>query len=326
MIQYVLRRVLYAIPIILGVNIITFVLFFVVNPPDLMARKILGERNVTPQAVENWKRDHNYHLPVLWNPQEIGAKKITQTIFFQKSVGLLWFDFGKSDRNNLDIMEQIRERMGPSLAIALPTFILALLVDVTFAMIVAYCRGMFIDFWGVITCVIMMSVSGLFYIIGGQYLFGKFMHLFPISGYDTGPHALKFVFLPVLIGIIEGIGSGVRFYRTIFLEEVNRDYVRTARAKGVSEERVLFKHVLRNAMIPILTQVVIAIPFLFMGSLVMESFFAVPGLGNFTLDAINAQDFAIVRAMVYLGSILYIVGLILTDISYTIVDPRVRLE
>lgn len=326
MFSYMIRRILYAVPIILGVNIITFLLFFVVNPPEMMARRILGERNVTDQAVEKWVRDHNYHLPTVWNRSESGLKKITQTIFFQKSIGLLWFDFGKSDRNNLDIMEEIKQRMGPSLAIALPMFLLALLVDITIAMIVAYCRATFIDFWGVIVCVIMMSVSGLFYIIGGQYLFGKFMKLFPISGYDTGVHALKFVILPVVIGVIEGIGAGVRFYRTIFLEEVNKDYVRTARAKGVSEERVLFQHALKNAMIPILTQVVMTIPFLFMGSLIMESFFAIPGLGGFTLDAINAQDFAIVRSMVYLGSILNIVGLILTDISYTLVDPRVRLE
>ena len=152
------------------------------------------------------------------------------------------------------------------------------------------------------------------------------LRLFPISGYDTGVNMLKFVFLPAVIGVISGIGTGVRFYRTIFLEEVNRDYVRTARAKGLGEGVVLFKHALKNAMIPILTSVVLAIPFLFMGSLVMENFFSIPGLGSFTIDAINAQDFAIVRSMVYLGSVLYIVGLLLTDISYTLVDPRIRLR
>ena len=136
----------------------------------------------------------------------------------------------------------------------------------------------------------------------------------------------KFVTLPVVIGVISGIGMGVRFYRTIFLEEVNRDYVRTARAKGLSEVVILFKHALKNAMIPILTNVVLAIPSLFVGSLVMEAFFAIPGLGSFTIEAIQAQDFAIVRSMVYLGSVLFIVSLLLTDISYTLVDPRVRFE
>ena len=130
----------------------------------------------------------------------------------------------------------------------------------------------------------------------------------------------------MVIGVIGGIGSGTRWYRTIFLEEINKDYVRTARAKGLSELRVLFRHVLKNAMIPILTGVVVVIPLLFMGSLLTESFFGIPGLGSYTIDAILAQDFSIVKAMVFLGSALYIIGLILTDISYTLVDPRIRLN
>ena len=192
-------------------------------------------------------------------------------------------------------------------------------------MLLAFFRATYIDIWGVIVCVILMSVSTLFYIIGGQYLIGKLLHLVPISGYDTGMNSLKFLMLPVVISVIGGIGSGSRWYRTIFLEEINKDYVRTARAKGLSELRVLFKHVLKNAMIPILTGAVVVIPLLFMGSLLMESFFGIPGLGSYTIDAIQSQDFAIVRAMVFLGSVLYILGLILTDISYTIVDPRIRL-
>ncbi|MBV2192851.1 MAG: ABC transporter permease, partial [Azonexus sp.] len=132
--------------------------------------------------------------------------------------------------------------------------------------------------------------------------------------------------LPVLIGVISGIGSSTRWYRTIFLEEVSKDYVRTARAKGLPETLVFFRHILRNALIPILTGVVVVIPLLFMGSLLTESFFGIPGLGSYTIDAINAQDFAVVRSMVFIGSVLYIVGLILTDISYTLVDPRIRFE
>jgi len=150
-------------------------------------------------------------------------------------------------------------------------------------------------------------------------------HWVPISGYAEGWGAVKFVILPVLIGVFAGIGSGVRWYRSIFLEQINQDYVRTARAKGLSELRVLFGHVLGNGMLPILTGVVVVIPSLFMGSLIMESFFGIPGLGSYTIDAINAQDFAIVKAMVFLGSVLYIIGLILTDISYTLFDPRVKL-
>jgi peptide/nickel transport system permease protein len=325
MLAYIIRRILYAIPILIGVNLIIFALFFLVNSPDQMARMILGEKNITQTDVDNWKREHGYNLPLLLNTQESGLGVVTQTIFFQKSIRLFLFDFGKSDRNNINIGYEISRRMWASLAIALPMFMVGLLVDVTSSMIIAYYRATYVDFWGTILCVIMMSISSLFYIIGGQWFFGKMLRLFPISGYDAGTDMLKFVVLPVIIGVISGIGTGVRFYRTIFLEEVNRDYVRTARAKGLSEGVVLFKHALKNAMIPILTNVVIAIPLLFMGSLVMENFFAIPGLGSFTIEAIQAQDFAIVRSMVYLGSVLYIMGLLLTDISYTLVDPRIRL-
>jgi peptide/nickel transport system permease protein len=326
MIAYIIRRCLYAIPIIIGVNLITFALFFVVNPPDNMARRILGEKNITQEDVEKWKRDHGYYLPLLINTKESGLSIFTQTIFFQKSASLLVFDFGRSDRNNIDIGREIRRRMWASLAIAVPALIIGLLVDITLSMTVAYYRATYLDIWGVVVCVFMMSISMLFYIIGGQWLFGRMLRLFPISGYDTGGNMLKFVFLPVVIGVVGGIGSSIRFYRTIFLEEINKDYIRTARAKGLSEAKVLFKHGLKNAMIPILTNVVVIIPLLFMGNIVMENFFAIPGLGSFTVDAIYAQDFAIVRCMVYLFSILYILGLLLTDISYTIVDPRIRLE
>jgi len=178
----------------------------------------------------------------------------------------------------------------------------------------------------VILCVALMSISGLFYVIGGQYLMGKLWHWFPISGYQPGLEAWKFMVMPVLVSLIGGIGDSSRFYRALFIEEIGKDYVRTARAKGLSDLRVLFKHVLGNAMIPILTGVVVVIPRLFMGSLIIESFFGIPGLGSYTIDAIQAQDFAIVRSMVFLGSLLYIVGLVLTDISYTWADPRVRLE
>jgi peptide/nickel transport system permease protein len=217
--------------------------------------------------------------------------------------------------------------MGPSLAIALPTFVLGLWVTVAFALLLVFFRATYLDFWGVVLCVAMMSISGLFYIIGGQYLISKIWKLVPISGYGGAVNAFdawKFLILPVLIGVVSGIGSSTRWYRTIFLEEINKDYVRTARAKGLSERTVLFRHVLRNALIPILTGVVVVIPLLFMGSLLTESFFGIPGLGSYTIDAINAQDFAVVRAMVFIGSVLYIAGLILTDLSYTLVDPRIR--
>ena len=325
MLAYILRRLLYAIPILVGVNLITFALFFVVNTPDDMARMQLGIKRVTPEAIANWKAERGYDKPLLWNDQAGGTGHFTQTIFFQKSLRMFVGDFGRAD-DGRDIAVEIGNRAGPSLAIALPVFVLGLLATVCFALLLVFFRATYLDFAGVVLCVAMMSVSSLFYIIGGQYLVSKLWHLVPISGYAGGLDAPKFLILPVLIGIVSGIGSGTRWYRTIFIEEIQRDYVRTARAKGLSELAVLFRHVLGNAMIPILTGVVVVIPSLFMGSLLIESFFGIPGLGSYTIDAINAQDFAVVRAMVFIGSVLYIVGLLATDISYTLVDPRVRLE
>jgi peptide/nickel transport system permease protein len=326
MLAYIIRRVLYAIPILIGVNLLTFVLFFVVNSPDDMARMQLGIKNVTPAAIEKWKEQHGYDKPLLYNSEVQGVDAISRTVFFEKSLKLFVFDFGAAD-DGRDIAHDIRQRMFPSLAIAIPVFIVGLLVNITIAMLLAFFRGTYIDISGVVLGVVLMSISTLFYIIGGQFMISKLWHLVPISGYDDSDiDAFKFLVLPVVVGIVGGIGSGTRWYRTIFLEEINKDYVRTSRAKGLSELRVLFRHVLKNAMIPILTGVVVVIPLLFMGSLLTESFFGIPGLGSYTIDAIQSQDFAIVRAMVFLGSVLYIVGLILTDISYTLVDPRIRLN
>ncbi|MDD4978288.1 MAG: ABC transporter permease [Gallionella sp.] len=325
MIAYLIRRILYALPILIGVNLLTFALFFVVNTPDDMARMQLGIKRVTPEAIEKWKQQRGYDKPMLFNSAAEGASKATDTIFWQKSASMFVFDFGYSD-DGRSISREIATRMGPSLAIALPTFIIGLFAYVSFALLMTLFRGTALDMAGVALCVLLMSISGLFYIIGGQFLVSKLWHLVPISGYASGADSFKFVVLPILIGVIGGVGSSSRWYRTIFLEEIGKDYVRTARAKGLSELRVLFTHVLKNAMIPILTGVVVVIPLLFMGSLLTESFFGIPGLGSYTIDAINAQDFSVVRAMVFLGSVLYIVGLILTDISYTVVDPRVRLQ
>ena len=325
MLSYIIRRALYAIPILIGVNLITFALFFVVNSPDDVARVHLGDKHVTQEAIDKWKASRGYDKPLLYNSEAQGIAKFSQTIFFEKSVKLFAFDFGAAD-DGRDIGYDIRQRMWPSLAIAVPTLIVGLLVNITVAMLLAFFRATYIDISGVILGVTLMSISLMFYIISGQYLISKLLHLVPISGYDTGIDAIKFLILPVIVGLIGGIGSGTRWYRTIFLEEINRDYVRTARAKGLFENAVLFKHVLKNAMIPILTGIVVVLPALFMGSLVIESFFGIPGLGSYVIDAIQAQDFGIVRAMVFLGSVLYIIGLILTDISYTLVDPRVRLS
>jgi len=322
---YIIRRMLYAIPLLIGVNLLTFMLFFMVNTPDDVARMHLGQKHVKQEAIETWKQERGYDKPLFFNEQQQGVEKVTDTIFVQKSLHLFLFDFGKSD-NGRDIGWDISQRMWPSLALAVPSLILGLLLNITFSLLIAFFRGTYIDFWGVILCVALMSISGMFYIVGGQWLVSKLLHLVPISGYEEGLDSIRFLVLPIIIGLISGIGAGIRMYRSIFLEEISKDYVRTARSKGLSEIRVLFRHVLKNAMIPILTGVVVVLPALFMGSLVTESFFGIPGLGSYTLEAIQSQDFAIVRSMVFLGSVLYIIGLILTDISYTLVDPRVRFE
>lgn len=484
MLAYIIRRCLYGILIVLGVNILVFALFFLVNTPDRIARQMLGGKNVTQESIERWKRDHSYHYPLFFNagydklteadnranvpvylqsksrdgreiqvplhgpyvlrenvregdyyvklrhvrgsgtgnvvvsafalptqpnvtvsaPTPIAAEsaltlgesrivpvsslvvgdvwvklpikattslvvsaasqsptnpddpahtnavvaielykfedlplieRFTKTIFWQRGVQLLWFDFGKADNTNIPISYEIRKRMFPSLQITVPIFILALIVDVIAAMFIAFYRGTYIDVGGTVACVIGMSISMLLYIIAGQLVFGIWLKWFPVSGFDVMAKytifgveftmaRFEFLLMPVLIGVIAGAGSAIRFYRTIFLEEIGRDYIRTARAKGLSESIVLFKHGLKNAMIPILTSVVMTLPFLFMGNLLLEYFFAIPGLGSFLIEAIQNRDFATVRAMVYLGSVLYVVALILTDISYTLVDPRIR--
>ncbi len=325
MFNYILRRLLYAFPLLFGVNVLTFMLFFVVNSPNDMARMHLGQKHVTEQAVDNWKQQRGYDLPLLINSNAEGLNQIKKTIFYQKSLRLFAFDFGISDSGR-NIGEDIQQRMWPSLAIALPSLILGLVLNITVALMMVLFRQSYLELSSILLCIVIMSISSLFYIIGGQFLVGKLLMLVPISGYDTGLNAIKFLILPVLISVVAGVGSGARWYRSLFLEEIEQDYVRTARAKGLTETQVLFKHVLKNAMIPILTGVVVILPLLFMGSLITESFFSIPGLGSYTIDAINSQDFAIVRAMVFLGSVLYIIGLILTDISYTLVDPRVRLS
>jgi peptide/nickel transport system permease protein len=439
MITYIIRRMLYAIPVLIGVNVLVFLLFFFVNSPDNMARAHLGQKRVTPDQIDAWKRERLLHLPYFYNagwrrigsltaaerentaefpslgegtyalvieappaqralpartlrlrssqperlllpadfdaqgavslPPETPTRRIllrlapgvsseppvlritfaldapapmhrvlleyqeplpllarfTQTIFFQRSLKMLVFQYGTSD-DGKDIGREIMKRLGPSLSITVPAFVLGLLLEILVAMGIAVHRGTYVDYWGLAVCVLLMSISTLFYIMGGQVVLGQLLRLVPISGYDYGPNALKFIVLPVIIAVVAGLGGNVRFYRTIFLEEMQRDYVRTARAKGMPERIVLFVHALKNAMIPILTGVVVSLPFLFAGSLLLESFFAIPGMGSFMIEAIQRQDFAVVQALVSLGSFLYIVGLLLTDVSYTLVDPRVHLE
>ncbi|MCH2186407.1 ABC transporter permease [Myxococcota bacterium] len=318
---YVIRRLGYGAVVVFGVLFLLFILFFTVTSPDDIARKALGER-VPPAVVEQWKVNHGYDKPLFPAPGQWADNMLVE--HYRR---MLTFDFGRSDADDTPILERIRKGMGPSLALTIPLFVLSLVVAIPLSLLVAFFRETYIDRAGVILAVLAMSVSVLLYIIGAQYLVGKVLHWFPISGFDSDPRVIvRFLALPIMIGVANGLGGDIRFYRTVFLEESNTDYVRTARAKGCGEVRIMSRHVFRNSLIPLLTRIVVAIPFLFTGSLLLESFFGIPGLGAITVDAIQGNDFSVLRTMVYIGSLLFVLGQILTDLSYALVDPRVRLE
>ncbi len=324
MLRYIARRVLLFLPTLIGVNLFVFLMFFMVNTPDHMAMQALGEKASTPEQIMRWKSARGYDLPYFFNGKERWGRCFTRTIFFQKSVKLLWFDFGESDTDGQPIGPEILKRIPPTLCLAVPIFAVSLFFNVILAMITAARHGTPLDSAVQFACVLLMSVSSLIYIIAGQYFFGKMLGLVPVSGFLPGWDMLRFLALPVLVGVVGNLGAGIRFYKVLFLEEMGRDYVRTARSKGLPEERILFVHVLKNALIPIVTNVPVQMLLLIMGSMMMEKFFSIPGMGRYTISAINSQDFAVVRAMVFIGSVLYMVGLLATDIGYSLVDPRVR--
>lgn len=327
MLSYTLRRLLYGVLILLGVNLATFFLFFTVNTPDDMARLNIGGKRVTQELIEKWKTERGYDKPLYWNDKLEGSNKLTETIFWERSVSLFTLNFGRADaESGGDLGHEVATRMWVSVQLALPIFLLQVISSTGFALLLVMFRHTKLDLWGVVLCVLMLSISSLFYIIVGQYLFSRVFKLVPISGYAQGLDLVRFLALPVVLSALSRLGTEARLYRAMFLEEIGKDYVRTARAKGLSEYVVLFRHVLRNAMIPIITSMGGYLPYVFMGSLVFESFFGIPGLGAYVIEAIGKQDFAIVRTMVFVGSLLYIATYILIDIAYSWVDPRVRLS
>jgi len=326
MLAYIVRRTLYGVLILLGVNLATFFLFFTVNTPDDMARLNLGGKRVTQAAIDKWKAERGYDKPLYVNHAKPGLEALTDTIFFERSVSLFALDFGRADSESSgDIGHEVATRMSVSLQMALPLFVLQVIASTAFALLLVMFRATRLDFWGVVACVLMLSISSLFYIIVGQFMFSRVMRLAPISGYVPGLDAVKFLVLPIALSLLARLGGEARLYRAMFLEETAKDYVRTARAKGLGEYTVLARHVLRNALIPIITSAGSYLPYVFLGSLVFESFFGLPGLGAYVIEAIGKQDFAIVRTMVFLGSLLYIATYIVIDIAYTWADPRVRL-
>jgi peptide/nickel transport system permease protein len=326
MLRYIARRVFYGFLILLGVNLATFFLFFTLNTPDDMARLNLGGKRVSQEAIEKWKTERGYDKPLYLNAARDGSARVTDTIFWERSVSLFTLNFGRADGESAgSIGQEVASRMWVSLQLALPLFVLQVFASTAFALLLVMFRHTALDFWGVVACVLMLSISSLFYIIVGQFLFSRVLMLAPISGYAPGWDVVKFLVLPVLLSLLSRLGSEARLYRAMFLEEMSKDYVRTARAKGLAEHIVLGRHVLRNALIPIITSAGSYLPYVFLGSLVFESFFGLPGLGAYVIEAIGKQDFAIVRTMVFLGSLLYIATFVLIDIAYSWADPRVRL-
>ena len=311
MFAYVVRRLLYTIPIVMGVSLMIFVLFNMVggDPTDIM----LG-RHATPQQKVELRH-------------ELGLDQPLPKQYLDYLVQVVTFDFGRSYSSKQRVSDMILRGMPASLSLAAPAFIIETLAAVVIALMVAYFRGRLVDRFIVVICVVGMSVSSLAYILFGQYFFAYKLGWFPISGYSDDPIGrFQYVALPALIWVAVGLGLNVRVFRTFIVDEVGHDYVRTARAKGLSENLVLFKHVLKNAMIPILTYTVIEIPFLITGSFLLESFFGIPGLGSITIDAINNADFPVIKAMTTVGTLLFIGGNLLTDVLYSVVDPRVRLS
>jgi peptide/nickel transport system permease protein len=326
MTSFLLRRLAYGALVLLGVNLATFFLFFTVNTPDDMARLNIGGKRVTQELIDKWKTERGYDKPLYFNDAKQGAEQLTETIFYERSVSLFTFNFGRADGESAgDIGHEVGTRMWVSLQLALPLFVLQVIASTAFALLLVMFRHTRWDFWGVVLCVLMLSISSLFYIIVGQFFFSRVLKLAPISGYAPGLDVIKFLILPIGLSLIARLGAEARLYRAMFLEEMSKDYVRTARAKGLAETVVLFRHVLRNALIPIITSAGSYLPYVFMGSLVFESFFGLPGLGAYVIEAITKQDFAIVRTMVFVGSLLYIATYILIDVAYTWADPRVRL-
>jgi len=307
---YVVRRLALAVPILLGILSITFVLFHVVGGDPARAR---AGKLVNQAELESIRK-------------ELGVDRSLGAQYLDFVVGAVTFDFGDSWESKRPVAQMIGDGVGPSLSLAVPAFALETILAVVLALLCAFHRGTLLDRVVVVASVAGMSVPSLAYILFGQKYLAHEWKLFPIFGYEPPPSGIVFLALPILIWVALSLGSEVRFYRAVMLEEIQQDYVRTAAAKGIPASRILFRHVLKNSLIQIITRVVISIPFLFLGSLLLEVFFGIPGLGSMTVDAIHKSDLPVVQAFVVIGSMLYILFSILSDVAYTWADPRIRLR
>ena len=311
MFGYIVRRLLSTIPTLFGVTLLVFIIFNLVggNPVYTMVGK-----HATPKIIAELEHEYGLDQPLYMQYGQYLKQVVT-------------FDYGRSYATKQRISEMIANGIGPSLSLTIPAFFLTTILSIGIGLVVAYFRGKWVDKLGIFLCVLGMSLPMLAYILFGQWFFAYKLGWFPISGYDSDwASRWQYVELPVIIWVIVSLGYEVRFYRTALLEETTQDYVRTARAKGLSDSKVFFKHVLMNSMGPIITNVVIEIPLLILGAFLLESFFGIPGLGGITIDAVHNSDFPVLKAMTTLQAILFIFGNLLTDVLYTIVDPRVSLK
>ena len=324
MLTFLIRRLLYVIPIVFGVMVITFTLFFLLQSPETMARNVLGKR-ANPQNVQVWLAKRGYDKPLFLNTRK--GEGLFDSIFFNQMRQFLTFDLGKSDTTEREIKQVFKDGALPSLLITLPAFVLGLAAAVVLSLYLVFLRDSPLDTAGVFACVALMSIPAMVYIIFGQGVIAVGLNYFPAFGFHVeGLSTLRFLLLPVALMCVIHLGRDVRLYRAIFLEEVAQDYIRTAQAKGVSNARLLLVHVLKNGMISLITLTVSYLPLLILGSLLLENFFGIPGLGNALFLAIQTTDFATVRAFVFLGALLIQAGYIATDICYALVDPRIRLS
>lgn len=311
MLQYLGRKCLQALATLAGVIVVVFFLFNVVGGDPVF--QMVGQ-HANAQLVADIRHEYGFDQPV----------PLQFLRFVREAVS---FDFGRSYATKREIGSMIREGIVPSLMLALPAFIGTALLGLVIAVAAAFWRRGWVDRVVVVFCVFGMSVPVLAYILFGQYWLAYKWDWFPISGYEPHfPEALQYLGLPVLIWIAVSVGYDARFFRAAILEETHQDYVRTARAKGLSERRIYFLHIVKNSLIPVVTHLVLQIPLLVLGSFLLESFFAVPGIGNLTIEAVHNSDLPVIRAMTLLNSVLFLLGNIATDLAYRWVDPRVKLS
>src|SRR5678816_948826 len=313
MFNYLIRRLLYAVPILLGVILITFILDNVMTTPEEKAGRVLGPK-VKHQTRLEWIHNRGLDRPL---PIQ----------FVQHIKNLARLQLGTSWQTGRDLRDVFLNGAGPSLLITVPGFFAAFTAAVAVALFQVFVRNSPLDRGLTLASVALMSVPTMVYVIFGQAVLALGLSYFPAYGYSlSGFGTVRFLLLPITIFILINLGYNTRLYRAVFLEEINQDYVRTAQAKGLSTPRVLGVHVFKNGLIALITLVVAQLPRLVLGSLLIESLFGIPGLGNVLVQAIQTGDQPVIMASVLLGSVLYIAGLILTDICYALADPRIRLS